>query len=161
MASFEEHILQAKSNLKFLEETNRKSQHYWDWQITTAFYVAVHIVNAHLAKIGNLHYRTHEDVKNAINPHRALAIGKINEHEYLSYVKLEGLSRRARYLCHDNSDNHTIIGHLTCDRHFTKAIRKLDPLLVYFRDLYHLELPVTEVKSPELSIAEDLKLFKV
>lgn len=161
MASFDEHILQATSNLKFLEETNAKSQSFWDWQITTAFYVAVHVVNAHLAKVGNLHYRTHEDVKNAINPHRPLALGKIDEQMYLCYVKLEGLSRRARYLCHDSPDNHATIGHITCDKHFTKSIRKLEPLLVYFKNMYTLTLPVTKVKSPELSKGEGFQLFEV
>lgn len=161
MASFDEHILQAKSNLKFLEETNSKNQSFWDWQVTAAFYVAVHIVNAHLAQVANLHYRTHEDVKNAINPHRPLAIGKVDEPIYLSYVKLEGLSRRSRYLCHDNNETHSNLQHLTYDKHFTKAIRKLDELLDYFSNKYSLTIPTTSVKAPELSPGEGLKLFAV
>jgi Rad3-related DNA helicase len=161
LASFDEHILQAKSNLKFLEETNSKCQSFWDWQVTTSFYIAVHIVNAHLAKIGNLHYRTHEDVKNAINPHRPMAIGKVDEAIYLCYVKLEGLSRRSRYLCHGSAENHETNGHLTFDKHFSKAIRKLDILLTHFNDRYDLALPATTVKSPELSSGEDLNFFSV
>lgn len=161
MASFEEHILQAKKNLKFLEETNAKNQSFWDWQVTTAFYVAVHIINAHLCKIGNLHYRTHEDVKNAINPHRPLAIAKVSEAIYLSYVKLEGLSRRARYLCHDSPEIHANVGHLTFDKHFAKAIRKLDSFLSHFQSCYSLGLPITKVKAPELSPSEGLILFSV
>lgn len=161
MASFEEHIQKAKSNLKFLEDTNSKNQSYWDWQVTTIFYTAVHVVNAHLAQIGNLHYRTHEDVKNAINPHRPLAIGAVSEQIYLCYTKLEGLSRRSRYLCHDNPDNQTIVGQLTQDRHFTKAIRKLDPILEFFSNKYSLSLSKIKVQSPELSSRENLKFFLV
>lgn len=161
MASFEEHIAQAKSNLKFLEEINSKANSFWDWQVTTTFYIAVHIINAHLAKTGDLHYRTHEDVKNAINPTKPLSITRIDESIYLCYVKLEGLSRRSRYLCHDSTSNRSTEAHLTNDRHFTKAIRKLDPFISHFNTLYNLNLSTTKVKSPELSAAEKLQFFSV
>ena len=161
MAAFSEHIQQAKWNLKFLEETNSKSRSFWDWQVTTSFYVAVHVVNAHLAQVANLHYRSHEDVKNAINPYQPLALGQIDLDVYLAYVKLEGFSRRSRYLCHDNMDDHSIDAHLTYDKHFTKAIKKLDQVLIYFADKYSIPFPITVVKSPDLAPRLNLKFFSV
>lgn len=159
MASFTEHIRQATSNLLFLTETNSKNQQFWDWQVTTGYYVAVHIINAHLDKVANLHYRTHEDVKNAINPFNSTSLCKIPQDVYLNFQKLEGLSRRARYLCHDDPNNHAKTGHLTHDRHFAKAIKNLDNLLNYFTSLYALTYPKPEVACIDLSQSDSFKIF--
>ena len=51
MPNFEEHIQQANSNIKFFNLINEKSQEFFDWKVTAAFYTAVHIINAHLAKL--------------------------------------------------------------------------------------------------------------
>lgn len=161
MASFDEHIQQARNNLKFLTETNSKNRIFWDWQVTTCFYIAVHIVNAHLAKVANLHYRTHEDVKNALNPYNTLALGKIQEDIYLAYVKLESLSRRSRYLCHDDPANSSTMAHLTHDRHLAKAIRKLDTVLNHFTVLYNLKYEKPKISCDDLSTAEKLAVFQV
>jgi hypothetical protein len=123
--------------------------------------VAVHIVNAHLAKVANLHYRTHEDVKNAINPHNALAVCKIDEANYLAYAKLEMLSRRARYLCHDDPNNRGTNAHFTHDRHFAKAIRCLDKILYLFSNMYGITIIKPAVECQDLSKAENLKFFSV
>lgn len=159
MASFSEHIQQTKSNLSFLEETNAKNQQFWDWQVTVCFYVAVHTVNAHLAQCANLHYRTHEDVKNAINPFNQLAMCKVPNDVYLCYAKLEGLSRRSRYLCHDDKTNTSTVSHFTYDRHFAKAIKNLDKLLDYFNTLYSLGLTKIKIACLDLSAKDQLKLF--
>lgn len=140
MASFENHVNQAKSNLNFLLHINQTSENFWDWQVTTCFYVAVHTVNAHIAKVANMHYQTHEAVKNAINPHRVLSVSRIDENIYLDYAKLEGLSRRSRYLCNESAKNNPDVAHITYDRHLAKAIKLLDRILVYFNDKYSLEL---------------------
>lgn len=161
MASFEEHINQSKSNLKFLVETNLKSNSYWDWQVTVAFYTALHVVNAHMAKAAGLHYRTHEDVKNALNPFNQLSITKVAEPIYLCYVKLEGLSRRARYLCHEDHTNQAITAHISYDKHLAKAVRKLDELLDFFIKQYGLKYDTPIVSCPELSPKENLKIFKI
>ena len=161
MASFDEHINQATRNLLFLTETNLKNQSFWDWQVTVSFYVAVHLVNAHLAAVGNLHYRTHEDVKNAINPHNPLALCQIREEIYLCYAKLEGLSRRARYLCNDNLKDASIAVHFTYDRHFAKAIKNLDKLLEYFTAVYGFSFPKPKVTCADLSASDKLKTFQI
>ena len=161
MATFQEHVDHANKNLLFLTETNLKNTDFWDWQVTTAFYVAVHIVNAHLAKKGNLHYRTHEDVKNSLNPHNPLAVCKIEEQVYLAYTKLEMLSRRARYLCHDKKENKSDSIHFTHDRHFAKAVRNLDKILDLFKTMYELTFIDPVVSCQDLTNNEGLKIFKI
>ena len=139
MASFDDHISQAKGNLTFLTGVNLNFNSNWDWQVTICFYVAVHLMNGHLAKKANLHYRTHNDVKNGINPHNPTAVYKVPEDIYLAYCKLEGLSRRARYLCHEEATAGTEgQTHVTHDKHFAKAVKNLDKILVYFKDQYRL-----------------------
>lgn len=93
MASFDSHILQAKNNLDFLLAINLINNINWDWQVTIAYYVGVHIVNAHIIGTSNMHYRAHHEVKNELYND-----AEIPEDIYLAYAKLEGLSRRARYL---------------------------------------------------------------
>ena len=161
MATFDEHIIQAKRNLIFLSETNLKNQSFWDWQVTISYYVAVHLLNAHLAKTANLHYRTHEDVKNAINPYNPLAICKVDIEIYLCYAKIEGLSRRARYLCHDDTKNYSQDNHFTYDKHFAKTIKKLDIIVSYFANLYSLNFTTLKIFCGDLTTNTNLKNFKV
>lgn len=138
MASFDEHISQAKKNLDFLDKVNSNCVDFWDWQVTICFYVAVHLANAHIAKKSNSHYRTHSEVKEALNPEKILSITKFKEEEFISYVKLMNLSRRARYLCHDSTTNHSINGHFTYDVHFAKALKNLNKLLLFFESEYKI-----------------------
>lgn len=161
MAAFDEHIRQVLRNLNFLKETNFKNPSFWDWQVTIAYYTAVHIVNAHLAQVANLHYRTHEDVKNAINPFSPLALGKVNNDIYLAYTKLENLSRRSRYLCHDDPKQFNETAHLTFDKHFAKAIRHLDKIISYFQRIYKFKCEKIKIACPGLSLADKLEFFQV
>ncbi len=154
MASFEEHILQTRKNLSFLSKINNECNEYWDWQVTTCFYIAVHLVNAHIAKKSNQHYRTHSEVKNALNPYVDLSLTKLEEKEYLAYSKLMNLSRRARYLCHDNTDNKSVDCHLTYDVHFRKSLKNLDILLNFFSKEYKLTFDILEIKCQELKNSE-------
>ena len=108
-----------------MTEVNSKLTNYWDWQVTICYYSAVHTINAFLAEKADLHYRTHEDVKNAINPYNPLSIYKLSVDVYLSYTKLEGLSRRSRYLCHHDPAVRDGEGRATYDKHFAKAIKNL------------------------------------
>lgn len=153
MANFDEHIAQAKRNLLFLKSINAQCNDHWDWQVTTCFYVGVHLANAHIAQKSNMHYRSHSNVKNALNPENALSITKFEEDQYIAYVKLMNLSRRARYLCHDNPDNvDGGRGFMTYDVHMNKALKNLDKLLIYFKDQYGItfdSLPINclEVKN--------------
>jgi uncharacterized protein (UPF0332 family) len=100
LASFENHISQAKRNLQFLQEINQNIENYIDWQVTVCFYSALHLVNAHLSQYG-LQYRRHSDVKHALNPKVQASPSKLPENEYVAYVTLQMLSRRSRYLEND------------------------------------------------------------
>lgn len=161
MASFTNHTDQAKRNLSFLVAINRNHSEYWDWQVTVTFYVNVHVINAHLAQAADLHYRTHEDVKNAINPFNTTSLVKIPEEIYLAYAKLEGLSRRSRYLCHDDPKNKEQGYYLTYDKHFAKAIKQLDKILHYFGQRYSIDFGSPQVACIDLSGKTPLNVFKV
>lgn len=99
MPSFEEHIIQVNRNLNFLTNINNNVTDCCDWQITVCFYTALHIINAHLSKF-DLQYRKHSDVNHAINPY-TISPGRIPEDVYISYMSLQSLSRRSRYLVNE------------------------------------------------------------
>jgi hypothetical protein len=159
LASYNEHLKQANNNLAFLAQTNTAIAGFWDWQVTISFYVAVHVINAHLAKIANLHYRTHEDVKNAISPYSVVSPAKIPENIYLSYAKLESLSRRARYLCHDDYHNREERAFFIYDKHLAKAVINLDKILLHFSNEFGESFGSPTVKCVELSAKNNLKVF--
>lgn len=62
MPRFNEHIEQARHNILFLEFINKSGNDFCDWQVTTCFYIGVHLINAHLSMF-NMQYRKHVDVK--------------------------------------------------------------------------------------------------
>ncbi|HQW96443.1 MAG TPA: hypothetical protein PLU58_11600 [Saprospiraceae bacterium] len=160
MASFTEHIDQAKRNLAFLCETNSMSNVSWDWQVTIAYYVGVHFMNAHLAQVANFHYRSHEAIKNAISP-AVGGVAMLPNDIYLSYGKLEGLSRRSRYLCHQDPAMSTELGnHVTIPKHFAKAIKHLDRIINYFVGTYSISItPPPEIECEELTKQALLNVF--
>lgn len=149
MASFDNHVSQARRNLLFLQTINEKSD-FFDWQVTACFYVAVHLINAHIAKTANLHYKTHEETKNAISPHNLISICRIEEEAYTHYVSLEKLSRRARYLCDDSGRNDQDKAHLTHDKHVAKALKRLDVVIDFFQKKHQIDLPQTKVTCPKV-----------
>ncbi|MES2809387.1 MAG: hypothetical protein V4619_12215 [Bacteroidota bacterium] len=154
MAGFDDHIRQAKGNLSILSEFNQKILNGWDWQVTISYYVAVHLMNAHLAKKANLHYKTHEQVKNAL--FSLTSIAKIPDDVYTAYVKLEGLSRRSRYLCNEISNIQPELGFLTYDKHLKKALKNLDKVIAYISKEYNMtfnkvNIDCIEIKDETLS----------
>ncbi|MCB0737044.1 MAG: hypothetical protein KDC92_05990, partial [Bacteroidetes bacterium] len=146
MAKFEDHLNQARSNLKFLEVVNEKAFEFIDWQVTVCFYTSLHLINAHLAK-HQLQYRSHTDVKNAINPKNPFAVSKLQENEYVAYVTLQMLSRRSRYLVQEkdsNIDSDQVF--LTYEKHLSKALRHLDCLISYFNQNYSAGIPKATIR---------------
>ena len=160
MASYKDHINQANNNLRFLESINLKIGLFWDWQVTVCFYTAVHLINAHISNKSNQHYRSHELVNNAINPFNQTSITKLSEEEYTSYIKLQNLSRRARYLVHEDSSNKAQKAFLTYDKHFSKAIKHLDRLLIYISNEYKENFDKVSLNCIELK-STNLKNFKL
>ncbi|RAJ10502.1 hypothetical protein LX64_00105 [Chitinophaga skermanii] len=153
MATFLEHIHQAKQNIQFLSDVNARINSQWDWQVTVSFYVAVHLVNAHIVQKSDNHYRSHEQVNNVLNPYNILSVSKLPEAIYLAYVKLQNLSRRARYLCSDNPDERTASAFHTSEKYFAKAVRELDKVISYFDQLYNLALAKIDLNC--LRLKED------
>jgi hypothetical protein len=147
MADFNAHLTQAKRNCQILKSMNAFVSDSWDWQLTNAFYVAVHVVNGHMAKIDNQHYKSHEAIKNALF---AIDKVKVPENVYLAYVKLEQLSRRARYLCSEKKSDDNSISYLTYEVHFAKAIRHLDVVLTYFCGRHKIDFPKSSLNCVEL-----------
>ena len=148
MVSFDEHINQAKRNLNFLKSVNDLTNNTWDWQVTIAFYSAVHLINAHLAKKADLHYRSHKRVDDAINPYNNLSFTRLKESEFLAYKKLQSLSRRSRYLCNDKSDDKS--ASLTYDKHFSKAIKNLDTIIQWISTEYEVSFEEYDIACIEL-----------
>lgn len=158
MPGYSEHILQAKNNLRFLEQTNlTHKDNYWDWKVTVSFYACVHLVNAHLAEGTNLHYRKHSEVENAINFANTTSLKAVPKDVYLAYRKLKGLSRRSRYLISDDVENKSETVHITYDKHFSRAIKNLNILLKYICDTYKESIPKYKVNCIE--IRSDFEYF--
>lgn len=156
MAKFQDHIAQAKSNLRFLETTNQLANSYWDWQVTVAFYVGVHLINAHLVKKLGFSFYSHNETLNSISFSAVLSPAKMDEREYLAYRKLYNLSRRSRYLCIDADEakakSQPQTAYLTYSKHLDKAISHLEVILNYINKNYsepfdQVELDLIEIKG--------------
>ena len=149
MADFQAHINQAKRNLSVLHQVNQNTaNNSWDWQVTIAYYVAVHLMNAHIAKKGNLHYKTHEKVKIALFDERSTC--KIPDDIYTAYVKLENLSRRARYLCHEDRKGDNEHAFFTYDKHLKKALVQLNGLMLFFEKEHHVQFDKIDIDCIEI-----------
>lgn len=158
MASFDEHINQAKRNCEFLALVNRDYPLYWDWQTTIAFYAGVHLINAHIARKANLHYRSHEHVENAISPYSLASPCKLPEQIYSAYTQLQWLSRRSRYLISDEASDQSTGVHFTKGKHLTRAIKRLNILLEYIAIQYGQNFNTYSIDCPKLE-SETLKYF--
>ena len=160
MANYDDHIRQSQSNLEFLGSINNHFPERYDWQVTVAFYTSVHIVNAHLAKTQDMHFRSHEEVKNAISPTTQMSPCRIDETPYMAYDKLFNCSRRARYLICDDPGNREVRAFFTSEKYLARAIRHLDIILSYFSQKYGLTYPPIHLKCPKLK-EEKLIHFKI
>ncbi len=163
MASFSEHIDQSKKNFKFLSEISTSLDECWDWQVTTCFYTALHLINAHIvAKTGG-NYLTHKQVDEIIRPYNAMSLGKLTEEIYLSYNKLFHLSRRSRYLLGENntlSKGSLIDASFTSSRHLQKAIYHLDKIASFINSEYKEDFPNVYIKCIDLN-GRSFKFFKI
>lgn len=160
MAKFEHHIAQSTNNLRFLEEVNAKISNCFDWQVTVCFYTALHVVNAHLATY-NLQYRKHRDVNHALNFATLTSPARLPEEIYISYIALQSLSRRSRYLVNEKDRNLSADGaFLTYEKHLAKAIGHLDNVLNHFVAQYSIKA-FSPVSIRCVGLSQDLKWFRV
>jgi len=161
MADYNEHLVQVRSNLKFLGLINANCASHTDWQVTTCFYISVHLVNGFLANEANMHFNSHERVKDAISPDSTTPSTRLDQKTYLSYVKLRNLSRRSRYLCNsDNPNNDIDKAHFILEKHFSKAFEYLDTLMVFFFKKYGDEYKFTEIKFAFVNPTPNCVYFK-
>jgi hypothetical protein len=137
LASYQDHVTQAGKNLDFLVGINTNCRPFIDWQVTTCFYVGVHLINAFLAKEADLHFGSHQKVQDAISPDSSIAKTRLDNDTYLAYKKLRNLSRRARYLCnHENTSAKPEIASYIFEKHFLHAFTNLDKLIKFFYAKY-------------------------
>ena len=156
-----DHISQAKTNLQFLQEINKKIDGFYDWKVTVCFYTAVHLVNSHLSNF-DLQYRSHADVNYALNPETRLSLSKLHEDEFVAYVSLQSLSRRSRYLVNEkDSKLRTDQNFITYEKHYAKALRHLDKLLKFFTSKYKFEIQPIQVQCSYLSSNDKLKYLHI
>lgn len=157
MPQFSDHIDQAKRNLEFLQFINHGEAKHIDWQVTVCYYVAVHLINAHLS-LHNMQFRKHVDVKDAINPKNPASIKNgtaLNEKEYLAYIKLQSLSRRSRYLVSEKDNNlNTDSAFLTHNVHYGRALRHLNCLINYFNTEHHTDIKPIKIVCDEIKHGE-------
>ena len=160
MASFQEHVDKAKSNLTFLGQINANVPNFIDWQITACFYVVVHLANAHVVSCEKNFYRTHNEVKNSLNPYNATAGSKVDEKAFLAYSKLRDLSRRSRYMVSDDNDNKNPAAFLVHEIHLAKSLRHLETFLIFFSNEYKITFPKIHVTCNGLK-QHEVKNFTV
>jgi len=145
LASFAEHIQQAKRSLSFLQVIHNSINDCTDWQITAAFYSSLHLLNAHIATKGH-QSRSHSDLKDLLNPYNSRSGLRLPEIEYTAYVSLQSLSRRARYMVNEKNNNlEQKQAFFIYDRHLAKALRHLDTLMKYIAEKYDQRLPLLRV----------------
>jgi hypothetical protein len=137
LSSFDGHITQGKKNLDFLVNVNQSFPDVYDWQVTVAFYAALHFANAHVFKTLGTYHKTHKDLANAINPEsRIKNPAQFSEDAFVAYETLFILSRRARYLYHAKSKEGELA--FTYDKHLAKSIRHLDTVMKWIDDKHNL-----------------------
>lgn len=98
--------------------------------------------------------KTHEKVKIALFDDMSPC--KIPEEIYTSYVKLENLSRRARYLCHEDKNGDHDHAFFTFDKHFKKALIQLNQLMIFFKKEQDIQFNITDIDCIEI---KSLSLF--
>ena len=140
MPSFSDHNKQANSNIGFVNFLQKSNCDYFDWKVTAAFYTAVHIVNAHLHSAVDEHYQRHSKVELALNPENELSPAKISMDAFIAYKKLHNLSRRSRYLIHEDEKSRDVEGmHYISEKHFSKAKNRLTEIMQYFEEKYNIK----------------------
>lgn len=161
MPSFDEHINQVNHNLTFLQKINNDVTECWDWQVTASFYTALHLVNAHLSQYG-LQYRKHSDVNHALNFANQLSASRLPQEIYISYMSLQSLSRRSRYLVSEKDNN---LGEnrafLIFEKHLSKSFKHLEKILGYFKAIYQLKLINCSLKCDEIRSKQEFQTLKI
>ncbi|HVA99164.1 MAG TPA: HEPN domain-containing protein [Bacteroidia bacterium] len=127
----DKHINQAKSNQKFHNCIHESfTDDYYDWKITSLFYVAIHGMKALITKKGQKAGSTHEEIDNQINPKRENAKLKVSNTCWINYRNLYNYSRSARY------DGFTDIEIFKSDKKkdYEYSVKHLQDILKYLKE---------------------------
>jgi hypothetical protein len=164
LGQFEDHIKQSKSNLQFLSLVDQNIDNYWDWKVTVCFYTAVHLINAHIVKRSKANYLSHNKVDEFINPFSQFSPSKLDNPTYLAYQKLSNLSRRSRYLVHEDINKKTptdiVDAQATYSKHYSRAIKYLEIIIDYVCAEHKQSISATNIKCIDLNNTK-LKYFNI
>lgn len=103
MASLIEHHAKALSNLQFLTEVHLKMPETYDWQVTIAFYVGVHLVNGHMKHRYNREFTSHSAIIDQLDADARSSFSSTSDLNWCldsvtAYARLRNMSREARYM---------------------------------------------------------------
>ncbi len=94
----QKHLEQASHNLNFHQCIEEQfTDNFFDWKITTLFYIAVHWLKALSIKRGHDIGDTHIEIDRNVNPNREDAPYKIPRNAWRDYKSLQKYSHTARY----------------------------------------------------------------
>lgn len=139
MADFDRHIQRVRENMEFLTQIRTLQLRNWDWEVTVCYYVAVHLVNAHLAT-RNLHPTTHDETKKYINPQGVFNNQRLPEKVYEEFMFLTNQSRVSRYM-HNPGNKDPSESTVINEKRLKLALESTNILIAYFNRLYALNIP--------------------
>lgn len=152
MSSYSDHIAQAKNNLTFLESVNTQFPKVYDWQVTIAFYAALHLVNGHVKKTMGVYHTTHKDLAQMISPQaRIKSPAQLSEDAFVAYEALFILSRRARYLYSVKQQKKPSF---TYHKHLAKAIRHLNTVMSFLDNQHQIGFEKIKISCAGLKQGE-------
>lgn len=140
-----DHLQRTRDNLDFLI-ANQSSTHL-HWLVTTTYYTALHLIDAHLSKL-NIHPPNHDKRKEVIQAASPFKGASVTSGCYSSYCALEGLSRMARYMCNEKNNGNSDQAHPTGPRHLKEALRHLTIVINELESRYKFGIEV-----PRISVA--------
>ena len=124
------HINQALHNESFLAECCKKfPDSYFDWKVTTTFYIALHLLRAFCEKRGVDPGNTHYDIQRSFDPKKcAKPITQCPKLLWESYSAIQRYSEQARY---EVFLDHEVENEIQKDN-FEEAKIKIEILKKYF-----------------------------
>ena len=156
MANLQQHHEKALSNLQFLSELNSYMPRSYDWQVTAAFYVGVHLVNGYMKDRFNLEFTSHTAIINKLEQDASSAFSAAGRLVWSleglqAYAKLRNRSREARYM-HVVSDDNVAgmvvdgVRPVTRSKDLRRSIQYLDQICAeYIRCLPGMTFPSTDL----------------
>ena len=92
------HLSQASHNKDFLEFTHQNHpEKYFDWKITIAFYVALHLLKSLALKRGKPLGDSHSDIRKALNNRNKSKLFQFPPRQWIVYEGLFNYAHTSRY----------------------------------------------------------------